>query len=154
MELRGSSESGFILRYKSAAGGATEGKEFVFIIDEFYLSILRLRPIEKIRSNLHKILNQKIEYPILNIKLTEHILIRGSTDYELDNCFGSEYLQPQHFFICLQPEDIWSGKLNKPETNPYRFGTCDLSQYSFRHGDYKLPSSLFSSSGMNELMNE
>ena len=141
MELRGSGESNFILRHSYS------NKTYLFIIEDFYLSVLRLRPVEKIRTNIHRILNGKIQYPILNIKSIEHCLIRGSTNYEIDNIFSCEAHLPLHFFVCLQPESVWTTKLNKSSTNPYRFTTCGLSEFSFRLGDYKLPSALFSSSG-------
>ena len=149
MELRGSVESDFILRYDTSEHGLTPNRRFVFIVDEFYLSVLRLRPIEKIRSQMHKILNTKIQFPILNIKLLEHVLIRGSDSYEIDNLFSSEYHQPAHFFLCLQPETTLTSNLNKPGTNPYKFTSCGLSQFCFRYGDQKIPSSIFSSSGIH-----
>ena len=147
LELRGSSESNFILRYNSASNGLTPNRKFVFILEDFFISVLRLRPIEKIRSRMHKILNATIQFPILNVKSIEHTLIRGSKIYELDNLFLSEYQQPMHFIIGLQRESVWSGDLHKSEVNPYNFTTCDLDQFSFRHGDYKYPSTGFSSSG-------
>ena len=143
LELRGSDESDFILRYDS-----TKGKSYLFIIKDFYLSILRLRPVEKIRTRLHKLLNGQIQYPILNFKLIEHILIKGSASYELENLFSCESHLPLHFFVCFQKEATLSSDMVKPETNPYRFTTCDLKEFSFRHGDHRLPSSLFSSSGI------
>lgn len=142
LELRGSQESDFILRYNS-----TNKRKFVFIIEDFFLSVMRYRPVDRIRSQMHKILNSKIEFPILNIKLVEHILIRGSESYEIANLFSSESQQPMHFFLTFQNESVWSGDLNKPETNPYRFPSCGIDKFSFRHGDYKFPSSTFSSSG-------
>lgn len=143
LELRGSDESDFILRYDSAAG-----KSYLFIITDFYLSMLRLRPVEKIRTKLHKLLNGKIQYPILNFKLMEHILIKGSASYEFENLFSCETHLPIHFFVCFQKEATLSSDLLKPETNPYRFTTCNLKEFSFRNGDHRLPSSLFSSSGI------
>ena len=151
LELRGSNESNFILRYDSSASSLTKGKSFLFIVEEFFISVLRLRPIEKIRTNLHKLLNGKIEFPILNVKLSEHILIQGSSEYEIENIFGSEYQQPAHFFLALQLESVWANDLNKSSTNPYKFTSCGLNQFAFRHGDYKLPSFLFSSSGMRSI---
>ena len=147
LELRGISESDFILRYDTSSDGLTPNRQFVFLIEDFYLSVLRLRPIEKIRTQMHKILNTKIQFPILNIKLIEHILIRGSDSYEIDNLFSNEYHQPAHFFLCLQPESVWSNDLYKPGTNPFQFTSCDLKQFCFRNGDQKYPSSIFSSSG-------
>ena len=144
LELRGSDESNFILRYNPDAG-----KTYLFIIKDFYLSMLRLRPVEKIRTRLHKLLNAKIQYPILNFKLMEHILIKGSASYELENLFSCETHLPMHFFVCFQKESTLSSDLLKAQTNPYRFSTCNLKEFSFRHGDHRLPSSLFSSSGNN-----
>ena len=76
LELRGSDESGFILRYDDSANTTLAGRKFLFVIDRFYLSILRLRPMERIRTRLHKLLSKKISHPILNCKLHERILIR------------------------------------------------------------------------------
>ena len=147
LELRGSLESDFILRYDSSDMSLTPNRKFLFMVEDFFISILRLRPIEKIRSRMHKILNSKIQFPILNIKLVEHILIRGSQSYEIENLFLSESHLPMHYFVCLQNESVWSNDLNKSVTNPFQFTTCNLKQFSFCHGDYKYPSSIFSSSG-------
>ena len=76
LELRGSLESDFILRYdKTSANSPTFERNFVFIVEDFFLSVMRFRPIDRIRSQMHKILNSKIEFPIMNIKVIEHILI-------------------------------------------------------------------------------
>jgi len=76
IELRGSQESGFILRYTNAENTSLHNKNFVFLIKDFYLSILRIIPIEKIRTKLDKLLNSNLSYPIINLKVTEHILMR------------------------------------------------------------------------------
>ena len=76
LELRGSEDSGFLLRYDNGANTALAGRNFLFVIDKFYLTILRLRACERIRSQLHKLLNRQISHPILNMKLHERILIR------------------------------------------------------------------------------
>ena len=77
LELRGGNESGFILRYDpNVANSPQENKKFVFIIESFHLSVLRLRPAERLRTQLHKILQKPIKHPILNMTPHEKILIR------------------------------------------------------------------------------
>ena len=82
LEIRGPSESNFLLRYPDQ-----EGRTFGLVIKDFHLSMLRLKPTEKLRQKIPKILSGRINYPLLNIKLTEHILIRGSDTYEIGNLF-------------------------------------------------------------------
>ena len=71
LEIRGASESDFILRYESASG-----KKYVILVDDFYLSGLRLRPVERLRTRIEKLLMTTITYPIINRKLYETILFR------------------------------------------------------------------------------
>ena len=48
------------------------------------------------------------------------ILHRGQQVYEIDSIFGSEIEKPTHFFMVFQDEEIFTTKLNQPQTNPYR----------------------------------
>ena len=76
LEVRGSNESGFMLRYDNTTGSTLAGRNFLFIVDKFYLTVLRLRPQERIKPKLHRLLNHKMDYPILNMKPHEKTLIR------------------------------------------------------------------------------
>ena len=70
MEIRGSNESDFMLRYEAA------GKKYLLLVEDFYLSTLRLRPVERLRIRIEKLLMSTITYPIINRKLYETILFR------------------------------------------------------------------------------
>ena len=70
MEIRGSAESDFMLRYEAS------GKKYLLLVEEFFLSSLRLRPIERLRIKVEKLLHSTIVYPVVNKELFETILFR------------------------------------------------------------------------------
>lgn len=76
IEVRGSDESGFILRYDNSTNSSLDGRKFLFIVDDFHLSLLRLRPLERIKSKIHRLLSHQLHFPLINMKLHETILIR------------------------------------------------------------------------------
>ena len=143
LELRSANDSDFILHYDSSAG-----IKYVMLVEDFYLSILRLKPTEKLRPHLHKLLSSSVTFPVINRRLIEHILIRGSSVYEISDLFTNESNCPIHFFCFLQEENVLTSELVKAETNPFKFTTCNLDSFVFRSGDIKYPASLYSSSGI------
>ena len=75
-------------------------------------------------------------------------IFRGSKFYEIDSLLGTTGLRPLHLFLAFQYEETFTTQLNLPETNPYRFDPCDLSAFCFRLNDFRLPNSIFNTSGM------
>ena len=100
LDLRGGDESGFALRHSDQLlNEAGEKRVFKIIVDNCYLSVTRLVPVEKISTKLHHLLQRPIMYPLVQYRSFEFILHRGQTEYVIKNLFGGEGSRwPLHFF--------------------------------------------------------